>query len=150
MKRIADLLRTTKNWMLGHKLRAAILALALVFTAPWPAKAQFGLDPCCAMLVAGLSTIQSALTKVVGGGLNQILGVDQAMQQFQQAVVWPQNLINQARNLVGVLQGNFNQIQNLMHIPVNSATKQWIDHRRAMWITAEMMTDLYNHDAYSR
>jgi len=29
-------------------------------------------------------------------------------------------------------------------------TKQWIDHRRAMWITAEMMTDLDNHDAYSR
>jgi hypothetical protein len=29
-------------------------------------------------------------------------------------------------------------------------TKQWIDHRRAMWITAEMMTDLYSHDAYSR
>ena len=42
------------------------------------------------MLVAGLSSIQSALTKVVGGGLNQILGVDKAMQQFQQAVVWPQ------------------------------------------------------------
>jgi hypothetical protein len=44
------------------------------------------------------------------------------MQQFQQAVVWPQNLINQARSLVGLLQGNYNQIQNLMHIPVNSAT----------------------------
>jgi hypothetical protein len=29
-------------------------------------------------------------------------------------------------------------------------TKQWIDHCRAMWITAEMMTDLYNHDGYSR
>ena len=29
-------------------------------------------------------------------------------------------------------------------------TKQWIDHRRAMWTTAEMMTDLYNHDLYSR
>jgi len=28
--------------------------------------------------------------------------------------------------------------------------KQWIDHRRAMWTTAEMMTDLYNHDLYSR
>ncbi|HEY4933690.1 MAG TPA: hypothetical protein VII23_19160, partial [Terriglobales bacterium] len=68
------------------------------------------------------SSIQSALTKVVGGGLNQILGVDKAMQQFQQAVVWPQNLINQARGLVGALQGNYNQIQNLMHIPVNSAT----------------------------
>lgn len=29
-------------------------------------------------------------------------------------------------------------------------TKQRIDHCRSMWITAEMMTDLYNHDAYSR
>lgn len=28
--------------------------------------------------------------------------------------------------------------------------KQRFDHRRSMWITAEMMTDLYNHDAYSR
>src|SRR5258706_79314 len=25
-----------------------------------------------------------------------------------------------------------------------------IDHRRAMWITAEMMADIYKHDAYSR
>jgi len=28
--------------------------------------------------------------------------------------------------------------------------KQRIDHRRVMWVTAEMMTDLYNHDLYSR
>src|SRR6516162_10160690 len=90
MKRFADLLRTTKTWMLGHKLRAVVLALVLVFTAPWPARAQI-ISPCCALLVAGLSSIQSALTKVVGGGLNQILGVDKAMQQFQQAVVWPQS-----------------------------------------------------------
>src|ERR1700738_944349 len=112
MKRITELLKTTKNWLLGHKLRAAILALILVFTAPWPARAQLGLDPCCALLAAGLASIQSALTNVIGGELNQILGVDQAMQQFQQTVVWPQTLINQARNLVGILQGNFNQIQN--------------------------------------
>lgn len=25
-----------------------------------------------------------------------------------------------------------------------------IDHRRAMWVTAEMMADVYNHDVYSR
>jgi hypothetical protein len=29
-------------------------------------------------------------------------------------------------------------------------TKLRIDHRRTMWITAEMMSDLYNQDAYSR
>jgi len=28
--------------------------------------------------------------------------------------------------------------------------KLWIDHRRSMWITAEMMADLYNQDSYSR
>ena len=28
--------------------------------------------------------------------------------------------------------------------------KLWIDHRREMWITAEMMADVYNQDAYSR
>lgn len=122
MRRMRNVLKATKNWLLGHKLRTAILAIGLVFTAPWPARAQFGLDPCCAMLAAGLASVQSALTSVVGGGLNQILSVDNAMQQFQETVVWPQALINQARSLVGTLQGNFNQIQNLMRIPVSSAT----------------------------
>ena len=37
----------------------------------------------------------------------------------------------------------------LLLVTVVSA-KLWIDHRRAMWVTAEMMTDLYNHDLYSR
>lgn len=121
MTQITDLFRTVTNWIRGHKLRAAILALVLVVTAPWPARAQF-VDPCCAMLAAGLASIQSALTSVVGSGLNQILGTDKSMQQFQQTVVWPQALINQARSLVGLLQGNFNQIQSLMRLPVNSAT----------------------------
>ena len=121
MKRLAKLLKAMTEWTFGHKLRTVVLVLVLMFTGPWPARAQF-VSPCCALLVAGLSSIQSALTKVVGGGLNQILGVDKAIQQFQQAVVWPQNLINQARGLVATLQGNFNQMQNLMKIRVNSAT----------------------------
>jgi len=122
MKTISEALKITKTWLLGHKLRTAVLTVVLVLTAPWPARAQFGLDPCCAMLAAGLASIQTALTNEVGGGLNQILGTDQAMQQFQQTVVWPQTLINQAKGLVGALQGNFNQIQNLMNLPINSAT----------------------------
>jgi len=28
--------------------------------------------------------------------------------------------------------------------------KLYMDHRRSMWITAEMMADVYNHDLYSR
>lgn len=121
MTRITDLLRTIRTWVLGHKPRTALLALVLVLTAPWPARAQF-IDPCCALLAAGLASIQSALTKVIGAGLKQILTVDNSVQQYQQSVVWPQNMIVQAQSLVGVLQGNFRQIQNLSRIPVKSAT----------------------------
>jgi len=31
-----------------------------------------------------------------------------------------------------------------------ACAKQWVDYRRTLWITAEMMADLYNHDHYSR
>ena len=121
MKCFRDALKTAKCWIVGHKLRAAVLALVLLVIAPWPARGQF-VDPCCAIMAAGLSSISSALQNVIGGGLNQILGVDQSIQQFEQNTVWPQNLINQARALVGGLQGIFNQIQSLTQIRVNSAT----------------------------
>jgi hypothetical protein len=121
MKSIRGGLQTAKYWIMGHKLRAAVLGTLMLVIAPWPARGQF-LDPCCAILAAGLSSISSALQNVIGGGLNQILGVDQSIQQFEQSVVWPQNLINQARALVGSLQGIFNQIQSLTQIRVNSAT----------------------------
>ena len=121
MTKIQELLRAVKDWLFEDKLRTAILALVLVLTAPWPARAQFGLDPCCAMLAAGLASVHSALTSV-GGGLNQILGVDKSTQQFQQTVVWPPAEIDQARSLVGLLQGNFHQIQILTKLPLSSAT----------------------------
>jgi hypothetical protein len=35
-------------------------------------------------------------------------------------------------------------------LAATACAKQSVDHRRAMWITAEMMADLYNQDAYSR
>src|SRR5215472_6711086 len=121
MKQLPDALKTGKYWILGHKLRAVVLGLVLLGIAPWPARGQF-VDPCCAILAAGLSSISSVLQNVVGGGLNQILGVDQSIQQFEQNTIWPQNLIHQARALVGGLQGTFDQIQSLTQIRVNSAT----------------------------
>jgi hypothetical protein len=35
-------------------------------------------------------------------------------------------------------------------LAATACAKQSVDHRRAMWITAEVMADLYNQDAYSR
>lgn len=121
MTSLRGTLQTARSWVLGHKLRATVLGSVLLLVAPWPAKAQF-VDPCCAIIAAGLSSISGALQNVIGGGLNQILGVDQSIQQFEQNVIWPQILINQARALVAGLQGVFNQIQSLTQIRVNSAT----------------------------
>lgn len=116
-----QLLKRGSSWVRGQKLRAVVLLVILAVTLPGPAEGQF-LDPCCAILAAGLSTISSTLSNVIGGGLNSILSVDQSIANFEQQVVWPQNLINQARALVGNLQGIFNQIQVLTQIQVNSAT----------------------------
>lgn len=121
MKSFGQYLRRAQSWIWFHKARTVVLALVLIVTAPWPARGQF-VDPCCALMAAGLSSISSALQNVIGGGLNQIYGVDQGTQQFEENDVWPLNLINQARALVFGLQGVFNQISSLTHLRVNSAT----------------------------
>jgi hypothetical protein len=99
----------------------AVLILVLVMLAPRQVKSQL-LDPCCAILVAGLTTISSTMNNVIGGGLTSILTVDRAIQNFEQTVVWPQQQISQAQSLVGSTQGTFTTIQNVTRIPVNSAT----------------------------
>ena len=109
------------GWAWAHKLRVAILAVVLAVIVPEPIKSQF-VDPCCAILAAGLSSISSTLSSVVGGGLNGILSIEQTIQNFEQTVVWPQQLINQAKALVGSTQGIYTQIENVDRTPVNSAT----------------------------
>ena len=108
------------SWAWAHKLRVAVLALVFTLVAPRPVRSQ--LDPCCSIMSAGLATIASTLSSVVGGGLNSILSVDQTIQNFEQTVVWPLQLIAQAQKLVGTLQGFFSQIQNITSIRVASAT----------------------------
>lgn len=116
------LLAVKRGWQAieRHKIRAAALLVILLVATPKPAKSQF-LDPCCAMIAAGLNTIGSTLSKVIGGGLNHILSVEQNISQFEQTAVWPRDLINQALSLVASMQGIFAQMQGVMRIPVNSA-----------------------------
>jgi len=109
------------RWAWGHKVRTIVLLLVLTLVAPSPVRSQF-IDPCCAIMSVGLSTISSTLSSVIGGGLNGILSIEQGISNFEQTVVWPQNLINQARSLVGSVQGIFSQIEGVMRVPVNSAT----------------------------
>jgi hypothetical protein len=121
MRRAFQAVKQGLGWTWGHKLRVAVLILVFALMVPQPVKSQF-LDPCCAILAAGLTTIANTLSSVVGGGLNSILSVEQDIKNFEQNVVWPQNLIDQARALVGSVQGIFNQIESVTQVPVNSAT----------------------------
>src|SRR5579875_3334168 len=125
LQRLAKSMRQSVSsgarWARKNKFRVAALALVFMLAAPRPVKSQF-LDPCCAILEAGLSTIASTLSGVIGGGLNSILSVDKTIQNFEQTVVWPQQLISEAKALVGQLQGVFTQIRNVTSIPVASAT----------------------------
>ena len=121
MRKVIGNVERSLRWVWEHKIRAVVLLVALTLAAPKPVRSQF-LDPCCAIMAAGLSTISSTLSSVIGGGLNEILSIEQDISKFEQTVVWPENLIDQARALVGSLQGIFNQIEGVMRVPVNSAT----------------------------
>src|SRR5260370_8116225 len=120
MKKMIETLAKGFGWAWNRRVRVGVLLLFLTILFPGPAKAF--LDPCCALMAAGLTSISSALTSVIGGGLNSILGVEQDIQKFEQTVVWPQNLINQARSLVGNVRGIFVQIQTITQVPVTTAT----------------------------
>ena len=109
------------RWVWERRLRVAALVLVFTLIAPRQVKSQF-MDPCCAIMAAGLTTIANTLSSVIGGGLNSILSTDQATLNYQQNVVWPQQQISVSRGLVGALQGVFTIILRVMNIPVNSAT----------------------------
>ena len=109
------------RWAWRHKIRVAVLALVLVLLAPQPVKTQF-IDPCCAIMGAGLSSISSTLSNVIGGGLSGILSIERNIFDFERDIVWPQRLIDEAKGLVGSIQGIYAQIESVTQIAVNSAT----------------------------
>jgi hypothetical protein len=120
-KRMFGAVRQTGLWVRRHKLRAVSLGVMLVVLWPQPVRSQF-LDPCCAIITAGLGTISRTLTSVVGGGLNNILGVEQANSNYERNEVWPAASINQAQGVAATTGGSYQQIANAMSQPVASAT----------------------------
>jgi hypothetical protein len=99
------------------------LALAAVIVIlPGKARSQLGLDPCCAIISAGLSTISNLLSSVVAKPLAAIQQIEQQSADFEQQVVFPIASINQARGLATQSQAQFAQMRQLFQQPVSSAT----------------------------
>ena len=119
---IKQTLQNAGRRCVGRKRMLVAIALVAVLLIPQSSQSQILPSPCCAILSAGLSSIGSAISNVIGSALNAINATMTSIELFERTVVWPQNLINQAKAVVGGLRGVFNQIRGVTQISVASAT----------------------------
>ena len=102
-----------------RRLLAATLAGVMIVTlvgAPQPAQAQIG-------LLQAIQAVLNVINGVIQTALNGINAVRTAMNNLLQTVVWPQQLINQARAQVTRMIGLYrNLMNNIFQIKLNSAT----------------------------
>lgn len=113
-----------KKALLFLKRKAVLIAVIAIvlFIAPLRARGQFGLDPCCAIISAGLNSISGLLKNVVAKPLSSIQQIQQQGASFEQQVVYPLGAINSARGLAGQMQGQLREMSQLYRLPTNSAT----------------------------
>ena len=108
--------------LIGKALAFAFALTVVVMILPSKARSQLGLDPCCAIISAGLSTISSLLSSVVANPLGQIQQLEQQSANFEQQVVFPLTAVNQARALATQSQAQFTRMRQIFRLPVSSAT----------------------------
>src|SRR5579864_4145750 len=112
-----------RSWKFARNAIASLLAvLVVVLMMPARARSQLGLDPCCAIITAGLSTISNLLSSVVAKPIAAIQQIEQQAANFEQQVVYPVTAINQAKAVAVQAQGQFTQMRQIFQTPVSSAT----------------------------
>lgn len=90
------------------------IAVGMVF--PAPAYAQLG-------LLGGIQNILNIINGAIRSTLNTIGTITQAVEALHQQIVWPIQLINQAKSAVASLIAQFRgALQSIYAVPVNSAT----------------------------
>jgi hypothetical protein len=104
-------------------MAAMLLALVAAWMLLAPrARAQFGLDPCCAIISAGLNTVSGLLKNVVAKPLSSIDQLRRQAADFEQQVIYPAAAIDAARQTAVQLEGVVRQTTQLAHVTLNSAT----------------------------
>jgi hypothetical protein len=113
----------TKSWtLLRNVILFTFVSSIAVLVLPSKARSQLGLDPCCAIISAGLNTISGLLKSVVAKPLAAIQEIEQQASDFERQVVWPVTAMNQARNLAVQAEGQFAQMRQTFQVSVSSAT----------------------------
>src|SRR5215467_14967570 len=121
---VQTLKQLTKGFWAAMKWKVifvAALAVVLVL-APLGARGQFGLDPCCAIISAGLNSISGLLKNVVAKPLSQIQQIQQQSANFEQEVIYPATAITNARGLAGQIRGQLQQMTQVFRSSTASAT----------------------------
>lgn len=112
-----------RHWRFFRNAFVAVCGLVIVIALlPARARSQLGLDPCCAIMQVGLSTISGLLRNAVATPLSSIQQSQQQSMNFEQQVVFPLAAISRARNMALQFEETFVQMRQLFQIPVASAT----------------------------
>jgi hypothetical protein len=116
-------LLTYAKKLYGSKLATtSIVALIVAALIPSRAYSQLGLDPCCAIISAGLNAISGLLKNAVAAPLASIQQIQQQTATFEQKVIYPLAAINQAKSLAVQFQNEFVQMRQISQLNVQSAT----------------------------
>ena len=102
-----------------RKLAAVTLIAVMVTTlagAPQPAQAQSG-------ILSGIQAVLNVINGIIKSGLTSINTVRIALSNLEQVVIWPQQLINQARAQVTQMIGQYRSLMsNIFYVNLKSAT----------------------------
>jgi len=102
-----------------RKLVALTLTAVMMTTlagAPQPAQAQSG-------ILSGIQAVLNVINGIIQSGLTSINTVRAALSNLEQVVIWPQQLINQARAQVTQMIGQYRSLMsNVFHVNLKSAT----------------------------
>jgi hypothetical protein len=107
-------------WYRPSLLKVAVVVLAVLAMLPTRANGQFGIDT--AAILAALSKMQSLMNTFIATPLKTINQYEQSVAKYEQEVMYPLAAINQAKSSVMQFENQFNQISNLFHVNVSSAT----------------------------
>ena len=113
----------SRLWKFFRNAVVALCGLAIVIALLLSnARSQLGLDPCCAILSAGLNAISDLLRNSVATPLGSIQQSQLQSANFEQQVVFPLAAITQAKNMALQFEGTFVQMRQIFQTPVASAT----------------------------
>lgn len=112
--------QSKRPWYRPTAIKAAGVVLAILLIAPNRSQGQFGIDT--AAILAALSKMQSLMNQYMAQPLQDINKAQQSISSYEKDVMYPIAAINQAKSFVTQIESKFNQLTNIFHLNVSSAT----------------------------